>query len=92
MTGSSAASSVSPTCPQCGSSEVARIQWGYPALSDELEADVEAGRVVLGGCLVGPDDATHQCRACGWTFGGREAPEPEDWEVWADEDEEAGEL
>jgi rubredoxin len=55
-------------CPRCGSAKVAQILWGYPRFSEELEADLAAGRVVLGGCMVGPDQASHACTACGLEF------------------------
>jgi hypothetical protein len=39
-----------------------------PALSDQLEADLAAHRVVLGGCMVGPDQPDLSCSACGLEF------------------------
>lgn len=57
-----------PACPRCGSSAVAWFLRGYPAFSPKLESDLEAGRVVLGGCLVGPEQASHRCNACGLEF------------------------
>jgi hypothetical protein len=36
--------------------------------SDELQADLASGEVVLGGCLVWPDQASHRCNACGLEF------------------------
>ena len=57
-----------PACPRCGSTKVAWILRGYPMFSQELEADLASGSVVLGGCVVGPDQASHQCTACGLEF------------------------
>lgn len=57
-----------PACPQCGSANVAWILRGYPKFSEELEADLASGSVVLGGCMVEPDQATHQCNACELEF------------------------
>ncbi len=37
--------------------------------SEELFADVNAGRVVLGGCLVTDDDPSHRCNQCGLEHG-----------------------
>ena len=58
-------------CPKCGSSETAWILRGLPNFSDELERDIEAGRVILGGCMVGPGMPDHHCHRCqhGWTAG-----------------------
>jgi hypothetical protein len=56
------------TCPSCGSRAVARIQYGEPAYSEEFEADLEARRVVLGGCMVWDDQPDRNCTACGLEF------------------------
>jgi hypothetical protein len=39
-----------------------------PALSDRLEADLEARRVVLGGCMTWDDQPDRSCRTCGLEF------------------------
>jgi ribosomal protein L37AE/L43A len=51
-------------CPACGSARVARILYGLPAFSKRLEADMNAARVVLGGCCVTDDDPSWQCADC----------------------------
>lgn len=51
-------------CPKCGSEEIARIQYGYPARMPDEDDWVE-----LGGCCVGPDSPGMACRACGHDFG-----------------------
>jgi transcription elongation factor Elf1 len=56
------------TCPRCGAHEIAEISYGMPAYSTELEADLTAHRVVLGGCVVWQDQPDLQCTACGQTF------------------------
>ena len=56
------------TCPSCRSRGVARIQYGEPAYSEGLEADLEARRVVLGGCMVWHDQPDRSCTACGLEF------------------------
>jgi hypothetical protein len=58
----------SRTCPRCRSHEIARIQYGMPAFSTRLEADLAAHRVVLGGCVVWDDQPDRSCRACGLEF------------------------
>lgn len=60
-----------PVCPECGSDNIARIQWGLPAWSEELERDLEEGRVVLGGCCISDESRDWECRACGRKFGDR---------------------
>ena len=57
-----------PACPRCGSASAAWILRGDPAFSADLEADLASGTVVLGGCMVWPDQATHQCNACEFEF------------------------
>jgi hypothetical protein len=52
-------------CPKCGHSPVAEILWGMPASSEKLDADLEAGRVTLGGCIVSDDDPAWKCKECG---------------------------
>jgi hypothetical protein len=54
-------------CSECGSKRIANIQYGMPAFS-ELEQDIELGRVVLGGCLVGDNDPDWQCADCDACF------------------------
>lgn len=55
-------------CPRCGSRETVRIQYGLPADSEQLEADIKAHRVVLGGCMVWDDQPDLSCAACGLEF------------------------
>jgi len=56
------------TCPRCGSREIATILRGEPASSDQLEAGLEARRVVLGGCMVWHDQPDRTCTACSLEF------------------------
>lgn len=56
-------------CPSCGSMEIARIQWGRPLFTDKLEAALDAGTVVLGGCMMEYDSPRWRCRSCGHEFG-----------------------
>ncbi len=79
MSRRSAATNVeeSPTrCPRCGSSSLARVLYGEPAPSAALEADIGAGRVVLGGCIVTGDEPNRRCRHCRTEFGGADLPAP----------------
>ena len=51
-------------CAGCGSTRIASILYGMPIFSPELEADMNAGRVALGGCCVMEDDPVWQCAGC----------------------------
>ena len=57
-------------CPRCGSRKTARILYGEPAPSPTLDDDMAAGRVVLGGCVVGEDGPEYRCGTCGREFRG----------------------
>lgn len=43
---------------------IARILYGYPAWSAELEADMKAGRIAIGGCELTGDDPAWKCTEC----------------------------
>ena len=60
-------------CPRCRSRDVARIMRGYPIFSDELQARLDSGEVVLGGCVLTGDDADFRCHSCGLEFSDRPA-------------------
>jgi ribosomal protein L37AE/L43A len=51
-------------CPACGSARVARILWGMPAYSEQLEQELAEGKIVLGGCCVSGDDPAWACADC----------------------------
>lgn len=51
-------------CEKCGSDHVAVILYGLPSLSEELEREIDAGHVVLGGCCRTPDSPEWFCMAC----------------------------
>ena len=44
---------------------MAKILWGMPVFTPQLEKDLEAGKVVLGGCVLSDDDTAWQCSSCG---------------------------
>jgi len=60
----------SPACVYCGSPRSAEILYGRIAQAEELRADLDAGKVVLGGCIVSEDMPTHRCLDCGkeWKY------------------------
>jgi predicted RNA-binding Zn-ribbon protein involved in translation (DUF1610 family) len=51
-----------PLCPRCGATSRA-IQYGFPMGGFEDDDDI-----VIGGCVVGDDDASFQCSSCGHGF------------------------
>lgn len=51
-------------CPACGSKSIARIQYGLPVYSEELQKQLDSGAVVLGGCCVTGEDPRWHCNAC----------------------------
>ena len=71
-----------PACPRCGSENVAWILRGYPKYSEELEADLASGSVVLGGCVVELDQASHECNACGLEFRSDGRPVRDEGDGW----------
>mgnify|MGYP000855944048 CR=1 FL=1 len=51
-------------CPKCGSTRVAKIVYGLPVFSDQLNAAIKDGRKVLGGCCITGDDPAWKCLDC----------------------------
>ena len=51
-------------CPKCGSKKVARILWGKPAFSPELEKELEEQKIVLGGCCCSLHAPSWCCAEC----------------------------
>ena len=51
-------------CPACGSRRMARILYGMPMGDEKLTRDLDAGRIVLGGCCVTDDDRSWRCADC----------------------------
>ena len=46
-------------CPRCGSKDTARIQYGMPAFTEELQKKLSSGKIHLGGCCIfGAEDET----------------------------------
>ncbi len=56
-------------CPRCGSERIAGVLYGMPDLSEKLRLDLEAGRLVLGGCKVTGNDPRWRCIKCGYEMG-----------------------
>ena len=53
-----------PECPNCGGKQVAKYLYGIPKITKEIERDVEAGRIVLGGVKDKKDSPIWYCNDC----------------------------
>jgi hypothetical protein len=51
-------------CPVCGSTKIAKILYGLPVFSKELENALNSGDLILGGCCFSIDDPRWQCANC----------------------------
>lgn len=51
-------------CPACGSQRITTFLYGEPGYSEELMADIKAGRVILGGCCISGYDPDWECVGC----------------------------
>lgn len=58
-----------PTCPQCGSKKVARLQWGRPIWGERLEKELNSGETELAGCFIDKYSERWVCRECRTRFG-----------------------
>lgn len=55
-------------CPRCGSTQTVPIVYGLPDPQRVPLEDVEAGKVILGGCLVSGKEGGRHCRRCGFEW------------------------
>src|SRR5690606_31864016 len=51
------------TCPNCGSSELAQVVYGFP--DEEMFEKEQAGEIVLGGCIPEVWPPPRRCKQCG---------------------------
>ena len=51
-------------CPKCGSGNVAKILYGKPIWSDELEEKLASGEIELGGCFISKEFPVFVCKSC----------------------------
>ena len=58
-------------CPRCGATPVARIVYGLVPWSQAIED----GRVVVGGCCMGPDMPSWRCIECNADIFKQESPD-----------------
>lgn len=58
-----------PSCPECGSGDVAYIMYGYPLpeeyYSTAFRQRLADGEIVFGGCVIDPDSPKWHCNNCG---------------------------
>jgi predicted RNA-binding Zn-ribbon protein involved in translation (DUF1610 family) len=64
MTGRFEARDKRTKCPKCGSIRIARYLYGMPMMSEQLQADLDTGRIVIGGCEITGDDPAWKCLEC----------------------------
>ena len=60
-----------PQCPQCGSADLRRIQYGLPPreVMENMEEESRRRGVVFGGCVVRDDAPMWACASCGHRWG-----------------------
>lgn len=56
-------------CPRCGSKKTARILYGKPVMSPELEEQLDKGEVVLVGYCINDYAPAYHCNKCKKDFG-----------------------
>lgn len=49
-------------CPECKKKEVVKILYGYPG--DGMMESAQKKEIVLGGCIIYPDNPNRQCLNC----------------------------
>ena len=54
-----------PSCPQCSSSRVAEMLFGFPSDIQSIKGRLDSGDLVLGGCDVSADSPKWHCHECG---------------------------
>ncbi len=49
-------------CPSCGERRLVPIAYGYPG--PQMWEAVDRGEIVLGGCIIEPDNPQWRCLSC----------------------------
>jgi len=57
-------------CPECDSSSVAVILWGYPDM-DAIKEKLDKKEITLGGCCITDNDPKWECNKCNNRWGHR---------------------
>jgi predicted RNA-binding Zn-ribbon protein involved in translation (DUF1610 family) len=55
-------------CPKCGKKKIAEYLYGMPAYTESMQKDIDAGKIILGGCMVSDDNPQYKCQACGYEW------------------------
>ena len=60
----------SDVCPNCGSADIAVIQYGYPpaSQSEEQARKMENSEIVWGGCVITATTPQYHCNHCGYEY------------------------
>lgn len=64
---------VKTSCPKCKSTHIAKIVYGLPVFSEELQKDIDDGNITLGGCVIGVNDPRYHCNDCNTDFGQKDS-------------------
>ena len=65
-------------CPKCQSEDIITITYGTPSISNlsspskkdsEFLERIQRREIVLGGCVIRPENPAYYCRACKCRFG-----------------------
>ena len=57
-------------CPACYSKDVAEVRYGYYDSDKNMwKEELQSGKVILGGCLIGEDSKRFYCNKCGYEWG-----------------------
>ena len=56
-------------CPQCKSTSIAEILWGFFSDSNLLQDEIKKKKIVLGGCLITDNDPQWECNSCHHRWG-----------------------
>jgi len=51
-------------CPKCKSTNTGKILYGMPDYDEQLNKDLESGKVHLGGCMILGEPPIRRCNNC----------------------------
>ena len=51
-------------CPKCRKGKLSKLLWGMPVFTEELQKDIELGKVRLAGCMINEKSTRYYCRFC----------------------------
>ena len=59
-------------CPNCNSSNIAEILWGFYPNTELIQESLDKKEIVLGGCIVTVHDPKWECNECMTRWGERD--------------------